>query len=676
MDWRTKMKQNHSSPPSRQTSYIHLRSNSQIYYYRIVIPSDLRHFFGIVEFRRSLHTPYRRDARQMALRITSQIQYIFILLRKVKGENMDALNNLLEKVQIARLEYDIATAKSGMDTSPLLDEIEQWKPSVEDLHNLMNYIFTRELEHLNNLPIVAMNDPDGEAQYKHQLNDVIDATKTALKEKNLDAIAGILISEYLLKHGVTPSLEEDEAHKLALGGGRSFINFAMAQLARLDGDYLFEKEHLAYDVDKLPETFRGKAKLEHQSLHNANGSSQTPIPANKATTSTDTAPLVNTPQPLPADNCPTLSEAFDRYIKHSQSLGRFDGKQSVKSAKSKIRLFIEYFNDIRLSEITRQHVTTYLKVMRITPSNRYTSGRFKHRPLKDILGEMKPLEDTDNGKIDGDNVIKTMRPPTMNNNFSMLKNICGWAIDEGYLTQNPFNNMRVRDKKLERDHRSPFTRQHLKEIFFSEKFMTDDFTHPYEFWTPVIALFSGMRSSEISQLRKTDIIYEDNVWCFNLTEEDPNPPKDKNYRKSLKNKVSKRKIPIHPFLLDELNFLEFWKSVPITKYNVLFTGITPVGGKWGKYASRSFNNYVSDTLGYDSTLRFHSFRHTVKDFYRQTESYNSVCAAFLGHSPKNESAVEQRYGSDYLPSVMKKKVDELDYGIDLSHLATSKYVIK
>lgn len=69
-------------------------------------------------------------------------------------------------------------------------------------------------------------------------------------------------------------------------------------------------------------------------------------------------------------------------------------------------------------------MTTYLDVMKITPNNRYTSSRFKHSPLKDILKKMETLKDIDGGKIDGDNVIKTMRPPTMNNNFSMLRNIC------------------------------------------------------------------------------------------------------------------------------------------------------------------------------------------------------------------------------------------------------------
>ncbi|MCG8529192.1 MAG: site-specific integrase [Desulfovibrionales bacterium] len=647
---------------SRRTSYIHQRSNSQILYYRIVIPSDLRNFFKTVEFRRSLHTAYRREAQQMALHVTAQFHHIFRLLRKCKEGDMGAFRDLFEKIEIAKLEFAVAAYNSGKDSSPLLDEITQWSPSVEDMNNLMNYIFTEELKTLSELPILGLKEPEGEVRYKQQLNKVINNTQKSIKEKAYKDIGAILITEFLIEHGVVPGLTEEEIQKIGLGGGRALINYAKAQLARLDGDYDFEKEHLSYDIEKLPEAFRGKAKYEQKETL-----SDTPLSNNISTYST-TAPAEEN---LKA-KCPKLSEAFEGYIQHSQLRGKYSNVSSKDSAKSKLRLFITYFGDLKLSDITRDDANNYLKVMQATPSKWYTAKKFKHRPIHDIVEEFQ--KKIENNETIADDIL--MKPTTMNNHINMLKSICDWAIDEGFITKNPFHNLTTQDKRNKRTLRHPFSTTHLREIFFSDRYRTDDFLHPYAFWTPIIALYSGMRSGEISQLRKSDIKCVDNVWCFHVTTEEPNPPKDENYRKSLKAGTKERMVPIHPFLLNNLNFLSFVKSVPPTKYNVLFTGIPPVGGKWGKYTSKSFNDFANEVLGFDSKYRFHSFRHTFKDFYRQGEIYNPVCAAFIGHSNKNETEVERRYGSDYLPSIMKKYLYQLEYDIDLSHLANSKFVIK
>lgn len=72
---------------------------------------------------------------------------------------------------------------------------------------------------------------------------------------------------------------------------------------------------------------------------------------------------------------------------------------------------------------------------------------------------------------------------------------------------------------------------------------------------------------------------------------------------------------------------------------------------------------------------FHSFRHTVGDFLKQSGVEPSVISELLGHSV--DSITLSRYGKRYSPRVLKKQaVDKLDYVIDLSHLKKSRFVVK
>jgi integrase len=60
------------------------------------------------------------------------------------------------------------------------------------------------------------------------------------------------------------------------------------------------------------------------------------------------------------------------------------------------------------------------------------------------------------------------------------------------------------------------------------------------FWVPLVALFSGLRQSEIRQLRKTDIVEHDAVLCIKVDEEED----------------GERLVPIHSKLI-QLGFVEF-----------------------------------------------------------------------------------------------------------------------
>ena len=71
---------------------------------------------------------------------------------------------------------------------------------------------------------------------------------------------------------------------------------------------------------------------------------------------------------------------------------------------------------------------------------------------------------------------------------------------------------------------------------------------PYQYWIPLVALFTGARQNEIAQLYQDNFKVIDGIPCIHIakTHDDQN----------LKTKSSIRHVPIHP-ILAQLGFLDF-----------------------------------------------------------------------------------------------------------------------
>ena len=82
-----------------------------------------------------------------------------------------------------------------------------------------------------------------------------------------------------------------------------------------------------------------------------------------------------------------------------------------------------------------------------------------------------------------------------------------------------------------------------------------------------MSLNSGARMNELCQLLVDDIQYVDSHWVFNITQENDT-------EKHLKNKGSKRMVPVHPVLI-ELGILDHYQQMKEQKEKWLFPEIKP-----------------------------------------------------------------------------------------------------
>ncbi len=211
-----------------------------------------------------------------------------------------------------------------------------------------------------------------------------------------------------------------------------------------------------------------------------------------------------------------------------------------------------------------------------------------------------------------------------------------------------------REDEMEKESREPFSTEELKIIFNPDTYLKID--EPDGFWPPILALYTGARLNELCKLSVLDIGEREGIHSIQITTQ----------YGSLKNQASKRKVPLHPQIL-ELGFLDYVEDVK--KFDgMLFPGLKP--NRYGSYIkepSRRFGKYL-DSIGItDPSKVFHSFRHTANDKLKQNGVTEEERCDFVGHEHEttNSKHYTKEYGLKYLAENVAPK---LTYDIDFSKL--------
>lgn len=182
------------------------------------------------------------------------------------------------------------------------------------------------------------------------------------------------------------------------------------------------------------------------------------------------------------------------------------------------------------------------------------------------------------------------------------------------------------------------------------------------FWIPLLSLFTGMRLNEICQLDVADVQSEDDI-PYILIEKGPD--------KTLKNRSSARRVPIHPDLR-RMGFLDYVEQQRLADQRKLFPKLKlSKRGHYSERMSRWFNEGFLVKVGIKGDgIVFHSFRHSVRDAFRRAEVPEEIACAIGGWS--YEKSTGKRYGSGNMAFPIKQlapRVQQISYpGLDLSHL--------
>ena len=251
---------------------------------------------------------------------------------------------------------------------------------------------------------------------------------------------------------------------------------------------------------------------------------------------------------------------------------------------------------------------------------------------------------------------------TIDKKLSYLKAVFNVAVDNDFITANPVKGVKPpagSDKKA----RLPFTADELHAFFKSEVYGG---ARPLggggeaAYWLPLLALYTGARLEELSQLQQKDLEKDDaHGWFLGIT--------DIAEGASVKSASARRRVPIHSELL-KFGFVEYLDGLKDAPEEYIFPNLKPdINGYRGGNFSKWFGRYRRAVGITDTRKVFHSFRHCFVDACRECSVPRELRDVIVGHS--NQSvAVEYGSGTYPLEPIFEAMARVRYRGLDLAHL--------
>ena len=370
-------------------------------------------------------------------------------------------------------------------------------------------------------------------------------------------------------------------------------------------------------------------------------------------------PSKSTKSQSPASQLEGLSITLDNLIKEYSSENVRAGNWSERTQieyKSIFNNIIRLFGNMSVNKIERQTVQHLKQVLLVLPKNYFkATKKYADVPFSKFL-DKEPKE--------------KLSAKTVNKYLDNIKALFRFAVDNGYMETNFAEGLRIRIKGKAYEERDIFSNKDLTALFHSKEYSDDTFDKPWKFWLPLLGLYTGCRLEELCQLNIKDIKQVSDIWVLDIKE-------DVQSDKKTKTESSNRFVPLHPIIIKDLHFLGYVNQLKKKGKNRLFPELKKQSGRYGHYPSRWFKDYKENCgiVAPSNKKVFHSFRHNLQDNLKQQLIQESLVDEMVGHVVEGLSF--GRYGKQYrIPVLYKEAVLKLNYGIDLSHLRNSKYVIK
>lgn len=277
-------------------------------------------------------------------------------------------------------------------------------------------------------------------------------------------------------------------------------------------------------------------------------------------------------------------------------------------------------------------------------------------------------------KLRGKYEDKPQAAHTLKKKITWLATLFKFASDESsnrYTLQAHANGLQKRIKSGDKKSRRGFSPEELDAIFVDHSvFNARQFSAPWEYFVPLIGLYTGARLNEICQLHVTDI-YEsrpDGIWVIDINDNtdeyatiEINGVSQEQKMKSIKSEASHRLIPIHPKLI-EAGLVDYRNVMAQRGEKRVFPEFTwNPDAHWGRLASVWFNRELCDDAGVDAEdVDFHSFRHTVANRLANLPDVEArFITAIIGHERGFTFDV---YSGEFRPSVLMPIISRIDYG--------------
>ena len=375
---------------------------------------------------------------------------------------------------------------------------------------------------------------------------------------------------------------------------------------------------------------------------------------------------------------PNLREAFDVYVKAKTLTW---SAASAKDISPQVRQFVEivreleHGRDIRVDELSREHIRSYFDTLKHLPCRLCGQRQFAGK------GWLQLADMGRSGQIERLLSVKTMEVRQTN-----VRSFVNWceleyrgAVQAKYVNSGFPKVLSDKDIRRKGVKREAFTCDELHALFGDmEQYTKATEGVSSRFWAPLIALYSGMRLEEICQLHLSDIVKVDGVLCFSINEESGGS----GYVKHVKSSAGIRKVPVHPYLWEKIGLGKFasfrWEQTKKEKHRsaLLFPDlqervntVNHATVKLGSALTHWFTRYrrsvgVGGQHGETSTKAFHSFRHTVIEYlHKEARVDLSMLQSVVGHEMIDMGVTENYAGDWPIRALLTDVIAKLNWNI-------------
>lgn len=362
-----------------------------------------------------------------------------------------------------------------------------------------------------------------------------------------------------------------------------------------------------------------------------------------ATTAPEQARMAPQQPPIPSvDEGVNFFELVDLFCDYKSNIVKKWKGRSVVEQPRRFRALKLILGDMPVRDINAKKAVWVLECLQKIPQ-RLDAKRFKGKSLRQLM------------QMENEAGLSVK---SINMNMDLAHGLFKYAVQFDYADKNYFADLRIPDEERDEDKRPPFDQKDIEVIFAPENYnrFSVDAAH---FWIPLLALYTGARLEELAQLHMEDVYMEGDILVLDINNKGI---------KRLKNKSSKRRIPVHEFLRQELRFDEFVAKVRASGQERLFSELNYVQERFGHGMSKRHSDHMRE-LGIEKPKSFHSYRHAFICSLRNKGIRDELIAGVTGHKQQKQSPIPKNYtpqqGMEFL---MKEVVRYVDYGVGLEHL--------
>jgi integrase len=312
--------------------------------------------------------------------------------------------------------------------------------------------------------------------------------------------------------------------------------------------------------------------------------------------------------PGPSSPAPLASPALGDVVKDFLKRHRRDKSAMLKKHNTVLPLLVEVVGNKPIAALKQADIKRFLDLVQKLPP------RWRDECQRRGISVIALAAETH---------TKTMSPKSFDDSYkaclrAFLKDAKAQWQDEGFPTTLTTDGNVYKGDRVEGENKQRAFRQDELERLLNGPEMAAFALGPaleHRYWMVYLGFYTGARVNELCQINPhVDVLQEakTGIWYVVIADDTEG---DERIEKSVKNKASQRKVPLHPNLM-RMGFLAYVDRVKASRAKLLFPAFKPSRSRASSDGEKWFREFLRELGLRDETagarlVGMHAFRHTL-----------------------------------------------------------------